>query len=366
MKVVNFGRGIHQREMPGLERLKSLPDDWSALTNLDLVLPQGPREIDIVMYIPDRILLIDLKDWRGKVESADGAWFLNGRERGRSPVAKISENARQVSILLGKHLDDLARRTRRPKLPTPRIDGLVVLTGTSDVSGIAPTEIGSVFALDDFIRTIANTKDRINRLPKAAPCFVETPLTSDAWKPRLDKFFNASTGFFRPGTRRYGGYIAPSDAASFAHATGLYAEYDVEDGTAARATGLLRKWDFTRAETRFQTEQGRNEIVGRERNVIAWLNDQSPDCEAAVLQPRVDEPERGVSYWEVFDKRRRLKRLSELVKTELARHSSDAREELVRQMLARATTLHNYDAAHLDLGLHSVWIESPSSYVSHT
>jgi hypothetical protein len=36
--------------MPGLDRLKSLPDDWSALTNLDLVLPQGPREIDQVVY----------------------------------------------------------------------------------------------------------------------------------------------------------------------------------------------------------------------------------------------------------------------------------------------------------------------------
>lgn len=127
------------------------------------------------MYIPDRILLIDLKDWLGKVESADGAWFLNGRERGRSPIAKISENARQVAILMGKYLEDLARRTRYPKLTTPRIDGLVVLTGTSDVSGIAPTEIGSVFALDDFIRTIANTKARINRFPKAdpsmRPCF---------------------------------------------------------------------------------------------------------------------------------------------------------------------------------------------------
>ena len=276
-------------------------------------------------------------------------------------MAKISENARQVAILMGKYLDDLARRTGHPKLPTPRIDGLVVLTATSDVSGIAPTEGGSVFALDDFISTITNTKDRISRLPKAAPCFVQTPLTSVTWKPRLDKFFNASTGFFRPGMRRYGGYIAASDAPSFAHASGVYAEYDVEDDTAARATGLLRKWDFTRAETRFQTEQGRNEIVGRERNVIAWLNDRSPDCEAAVLQPRVDEPERGVGYWEVFEKRRHLKRLSEFVKTELARHTPDAREELVRQMLARATTLHDYDAAHLDLGQHSVWIESPSS-----
>ena len=84
MKVVNFGRGIHQREMPGLDRLRSLPDDWSALTNLDLVLPQGPREIDIVSISLTEFFLSISRTGAEKVESADGAWFLNGRERGRS------------------------------------------------------------------------------------------------------------------------------------------------------------------------------------------------------------------------------------------------------------------------------------------
>ncbi len=68
MKVTNSGRGIHQREIPGIDRLKTeLPDSWYAFTNLDLALPEKDvREIDLVMVLDDRVLLVDLKDWLSK------------------------------------------------------------------------------------------------------------------------------------------------------------------------------------------------------------------------------------------------------------------------------------------------------------
>ena len=54
MKITNCGKGIHQREIPGLEKLKDLPENWYAFTNLDLALPgKGVREIDVVMVIED-------------------------------------------------------------------------------------------------------------------------------------------------------------------------------------------------------------------------------------------------------------------------------------------------------------------------
>ena len=48
MKIFNSGRGIHVREIPGIDKLKALPETWQAFTNLDLSLPgKGIREIDI-------------------------------------------------------------------------------------------------------------------------------------------------------------------------------------------------------------------------------------------------------------------------------------------------------------------------------
>jgi hypothetical protein len=49
------GRGIHVREVPGLEKLKSLPSEGYAFTKLELTIGPGQsREIDIVMMIEDR------------------------------------------------------------------------------------------------------------------------------------------------------------------------------------------------------------------------------------------------------------------------------------------------------------------------
>lgn len=363
MKIVNAGRGIHQREIPGIDKLRALPAHWVAFTNLDLSLPMGAREIDVIMVVDDRILLIDLKDWRGKITSSDGAWYQNGRYMDRSPVSKISANVREVYRLLKGHLEDQATRSgkRRKNVLPPRVEGLVVLTGTNDVSGIAPTELGSVMHIDAFMRTIQNVRERIETFGPVSPQFVDDPLTSNEWKFKLGCFFNVKTGPFRPGTKRYGGYRATSDDSSFRHASGLFEEFDVEDEQAVHATGILRRWDFTKAETRFQSEEGRSEIVGREREVVAWLNDRNAECETTLLQPKSEDPDRGVGYWEVFEKRRRLERLRDFIASEASRLSNESRVELARQVLARAKTLHDLDAAHLDIGEHSVWLEMPST-----
>lgn len=130
MKITNCGRGIHQREIPGLDKLRELPDHWHAFTNLDLALPgKGVREIDVIMVIEDRVLLVDLKDWYGPITSHDGNWLNNGRDNGRSPVRKISENVRELVPLLKRFLENQERKEQRSKqrLYTPLIEGVVVL-----------------------------------------------------------------------------------------------------------------------------------------------------------------------------------------------------------------------------------------------
>ena len=101
MKIVNNGRGIHVREVPGLHKLKALPGDWHAFTNLDLSLPsKGIREIDVVLVVEDRIILVDLKDWKGPIVSSGGDWLNGKRNNGRSPVGKIAEIARELHPIL--------------------------------------------------------------------------------------------------------------------------------------------------------------------------------------------------------------------------------------------------------------------------
>jgi hypothetical protein len=80
MQVTNGGRGVHVREVKGVERLKSLPKDWYAFTNLELATGLGrSREVDVILVTDHMIFLVDLKDWSGTIESDSGNWLHNGR-----------------------------------------------------------------------------------------------------------------------------------------------------------------------------------------------------------------------------------------------------------------------------------------------
>nr|MBP9753786.1 NERD domain-containing protein [Phenylobacterium sp.] len=105
MQITNCGRGVHKREVVGIERLRRLPSDWYGFTNLDLATGPGrSREIDLVLVAEDRIFLIDLKDWHGRIDSDNGNWLHNGRDTGPSPVGKIHQNAKDVGYLLTEHV----------------------------------------------------------------------------------------------------------------------------------------------------------------------------------------------------------------------------------------------------------------------
>ena len=367
MKIINNGSGIHQREIAGIEKLQELPDNWVAFTNLDISLPgKGIREIDVVIVTEDRLLLVDLKDWVGPITSEGGNWLNNGRDSGRSPVGKLGEIIRSHLVpLLNRSLEEQSKKEgKNYRIRTPRIDCAVVLTRTSDRSGISATEQSSVFAIDQFLKIVRNPAERNSVFSQVSR---GEDFTSREWLDRLKRFFNTKGDIFKPGTRSYGGYVAKnSELPTFAHKDGIYAEFDVQDADINTATGVLRKWDFTKADTRFQTEDGRLEITGRERAVVAWLDDRNPDSTNNILKPRAEDPDQGVSYWQVYERRRRMKRLSDFVATELPRLTPKERIELARQSISSIALFHDIEAAHMDLGSHSVWLEAPSSVkVSH-
>lgn len=362
MKIINKGRGIHQREVVGIDRLKNdLPPNWIGFTNLELALPNGAREIDLIIIADDRILVVDLKDWNGNIESSGNGWRLNGRQmEGPSPVTKIAENRRQLAIKLKSFLQQVKKPSVGAEFVVPKVEPCVVLTGTAGRNGIAPTEVDKVFPLDFFVRMLKNPSERVATLGPVPASIRETGLTSPAWLPLLNKFFSVDENYVRASARAYGTYKAESDNHTFAHARSIFKEYDVADTSSDNAAGLLRRWDFTHADSRFMTEEGRLEIAGRERKVISWLGDRNPECESGVLQPRVHDIGHGVDYWEVFERRRRLQRLSDLSSDQLMAVSRDTRLQLLRQVILRVKQMHDLQAAHLDLGLHSVWIETPS------
>jgi AAA domain len=71
-----------------------------------------------------------------------------------------------------------------------------------------------------------------------------------------------------------------------------------------------------RQDGRFQTEEGRAEIAGREGKVFYYLRDRNEGCENWILVPKAADPNQSVNYWEIYDRRRRLKRLCDFIASE--------------------------------------------------
>ena len=313
MQVTNCGRGVHTREVKGVERLKALPRDWHAFTNLELATGIGrSRELDVIMVTDHMIFLVDLKDWSGTIESDSGNWLHNGRDTGPSPVAKIHSNVKDVLRLLTTQL-------RSSKgCPIPKIVGVVVITGKAKLSGIAATERSSVFEIDDFLKTLGSENVRRAAFGNVNPQIVADPLTGAVWKDRFVKFFNVKAGPFKPGRSRYDRYVAtfgsgqPSNIQTISTAS-----MRRKKRTRREISGRCGLWNFANCKDgRFQTEDGRAEITGREGKVFDYLRDRNEDCENWILVPKAVDPNRSVSYWEVYDRRRRLKRLRDFISSE--------------------------------------------------
>jgi len=135
----------------------------------------------------------------------------------------------------------------------------------------------------------------------------------------------------------------------------------VKDKNSTSTLGTLRLWDFSQADTRFQNEDGRKEIAGRERDVFAYVKGKSLQAETALLTPQTSDPNLGVNYWEVFDRRENLIRFRDFDAQETSKLTPGEKVELSRQILSQLSQLHSIDVSHQDIGAHSVWMEKPSN-----
>lgn len=361
MKLIQCGSGLHAREVKCAEALKAaLPDSWHAYSNLDLVLGRAnTREVDLVIISDHYIFVADAKDWHGKIESREGNWIQNGQDRGASPVKKIVEIQRKVYEKLQGHLK--ARQETRD-LAVPRVIGLVLMSGTADYSGISDLEADNVLSVDQFIKIAKSPNKLRENFGNVAPDHLRAKFSGHPWKQILSRFFNVkSSPFFEPGKKRFQGLLA-DDAPSFVHPESIYSEFDAREEKIPINTSTLRLWDFSKcSNARFQTEEGRSEIAGRERSVFHWLRDRNSFTENFLLTPTSHDVENSVDYWEAYERRQNQKRLSDFIRTEIARLTREERLELSRQILAAVATLHDCGAAHLDLGAHSIWLEAPTT-----
>src|SRR3546814_17795348 len=85
---------------------------------------------------------------------------------GPSPVKKIAQNAREIYIQLDAHLKKYAKG--KP-LRVPKVQGLVVLTKSADLSGIAESEKNGVMHVAAFTAALKSVPKRTATFGAAPP-----------------------------------------------------------------------------------------------------------------------------------------------------------------------------------------------------
>lgn len=341
--------GVIPAEVKGLAAAEAkLPNTWFGYASIEFIVPgRAGYEIDLVVVTPERIVLVDLKDWRGAVTMERDLWFQNGAKRGRSAVTKLREAKRQVASRLEQRLG--GRRS-----PAPYVDMLVVFTNECDLSALPEDQAYYTMALEDFI-ALGDQKRYDDAFPEKA----RGP-SLHAIKNELDLFFRGQD--FKPQERLFSSYRARG-APIFLHPRQLFQEYRAEDIADPNYTALLRLWDLDRLPAELRTDAERTRMATREKRALGFLRSRLPPetADGLALRLLVSDDTQPVStnYFELYALRNTQQRFDEFLERHRGRLSIETRLRLIGVLLAKFAAIHEAGLAHRDLGEHCIWIEEP-------
>lgn len=343
--------GIHASEKEALERMRQafnaseFSQQWHGYAGFMMVdTTYRDREIDLVLLTHDRLLIIELKKWRGKIEPMQDHWLRDGDDMGRSPVKVLADKWKILSSKIQARLATPARSVY--------IDYRVVMCGSADYSAIPEDEKAFVRTLDQFLRIAkqGGYRQEFGELRAGKP---------NQYLQTFTPFFRGKD--FKPSGFSFNNFQIVGEA-TFPHPDGLYKEYKSVKKDDHRHEALLRRWDFSALAGIADTVDERARIALREHKVLGFIHEQNEQLDSVVLQP-LSHPTRDdidADFCELYRLPSRQLRLNEFVN----RHGPDLsfadRLALVKVLLSHFADLHDTGVAHRDVSDHSVWLERPS------
>jgi len=343
--------GIQASEKEALERMRQtfnaseLSQKWHGYAGFMMMdTTYRDREIDLVLLTHDRLLIVELKKWRGKIEPMQDHWLRDGDDMGRSAVKVLADKWKILSSKIQARLSPPAKQVY--------IDYRVVMCGSADFSAIPPDEKRFVLSLEHFLKIAKPGGYRQE--------FGE----QQARKP--NEYLQAFTPFFRGRDFKASGFSFNNfqivGEATFPHPDGLYKEYKSVKKDDHRHEALLRRWDFSALTGIADTVDERARIALREHKVLGFIHEQNEQLDGVVLQP-LSHPTRDdidADFCELYRLPARQLRLNEFVHRHGQELSFEERLALVKVLLSHFADLHDSGVAHRDISDHSLWLERPS------
>lgn len=343
--------GIHPSEKDAIEQMRHAFNDsefsrlWQGYAGFMMMdTTYRDREIDLVLLTHDRLLIIELKKWRGKIEPMQDHWLKDGDDMGRSPVKVMADKWKILSSKIQNRVQGAAKNVW--------IDYRVVMCGTADFSAVSVDERAYILTLDQFL--------------KISKPNVYKQIFGDTKGGKPNTHITAFTQFFRGKDFKPSGFSFNNfqiiGEATFPHPGGLYKEYKSVKKDDKRHEALLRRWDFSNLAGQADTIDERAKIALREHQVLGFIHEQNEDLDALILQP-LSHPTRDdidSDFCELYKLPSRQVRFSDFVNRYGPDLSISERILLVKVLISHVADIHDVGVAHRDLSDHSIWMEMPS------
>lgn len=307
----------------------------------------GDDDFDLVLVTHSNVIVIELKDWHGKkLEAINGHWYVDGEDRGASPVELVNLKAKKLASLMKRKLG--AEKT-------PFVLSFVVIQDGIEELNLAEQENLSVLYLYELLEWVEEKSYSkiFNRRPKFNPLLN---------KRAYDNFFGGND--FRPKDYLVQGF-RPGEAPIWAHPSKLYSEFRATAKDDPDQIALLRQWNFGALGMALIGEGDRAFIGLREQRVYEYVAIQNEELSISLLRPigRRDAKDVTFDFAELFSLPPKLTRLTEFKNNVLPKLSSDERVLFVKALLSRFADLHDLNVAHRDVGEHCLWLERPARIV---
>jgi serine/threonine protein kinase len=354
-------QGVLEVEQSSLREIeRCLPKAWVGYAAFRLVARGSrlPLDVDLLVLTPNRVLVVELKNWAGDIEYSSGQWIHKGTPR-KSPV-DVNDNKARV-------LKDFIRE-KNSSLRVPFIESLVVLCHPQCRLVRFPDEQRRfVLTLADFCRISSDPgryKSHFPDTPTGQQYRSYDPLPD---RQQYDSLFSpTSPGVLQRRTVLHG-FEQASSSADYQHPMEIWSEFRAEHLENRSSKALLRKWNFQELAGGGTTAIERQTIGLRELRLNEMLRSQAPELHADLLEPVGSAAADDVTtnFVEVYRLLPGIERLAE----HLARQRDmpfEERRSLAKSILARFAKLHTLGIAHRDITKKTLWVVEPSRIILST
>lgn len=340
-----------RREIKGIDALaNALPADWLLYVALNCY-PRGqdPMEIDALIVMDDRVLLLELKDWNGHLTYSNDRWFIGGQSRGRSAVILANEKAKKLKTVLCGEIPQIKNNLW--------VDARVVLTATSTSDQLHISEKPFVWTLTEA----CSIPDPIKKVKLLKP--VRLGLIKLF---QFEKDFDRVTGnvkIFQSLEADWSGYrIVEEDV--FVHPRGMWRDHRAERKGESRLKAMVRTWSFDKLPAGLNSPDRRGLIAHRESKAFAHLSAIGSELvNRNLLLCEIGHPSEEIltHHFEVRAIAQGMLTLDRYLEKTRDDLSAGDRLLIATRFVNLVAQLHRCSIAHRDIGPRNVWVGGPTS-----